>query len=191
MSDHSSFLSIRTLTDALKAKLEAIRWVHDRQSEPAFQKVATFDVRDLAVALAELAITGDRVCLLVLGGEEFTNDVKGTDLHISHQVPFTLLLADRNLGDRQASFFGDQRTAGAVTLRDLILGRDAHGTANFLGCLFPDGSPRQVYIRPAEGEPFILNDHQRQTLAGIAVWAVHCEAVGGAQQISLGRFPIF
>lgn len=185
MNSHSSFLSVRTLTEALVAKLRAIRWVRGSHSEPAFSQVATFDVRDLAVALAELAVVGDRVCLIVLGGEEFTSDVRGTDLHISHRLPFTLLLADKNFGDRQASFFGDERTAGAVTLRDLVLGLDATGTANFLGLLLP-----QVYVRPIGGEPFILTEAQRTTLAGFGVWAVDCEAVGGAQQLSLGRHPI-
>ncbi len=178
---HSTFLSMRALTDALVAKLKAIRW----NAEAAFDQVTPFDVTDLELAIQELAATGNRVCLVVIHSEQFEHEVSGHDLHITHSVPITLLLADKNFSDRQSAFFGDQRTAGALTLRDLVLGLDPRGNPNFLGKL-----TAQTYVAPTNGMPFIVNQELRDKLSGFGVWSLSCDVIGGAQQMPLGDAPI-
>lgn len=165
----SSFQSAAELLALVVGRVRAIAL--DAGGGPAFAAVAVFDLADLGQALQDLAVSGDRLALIVVEGEQFTNERQGRNLVTRHTLQFSILAVDANLGSRQAALFGGALAAGVETpgaapapmslgalgLRDLLLGvrpaaalpasARARGGA---GCLPPDPAS------PPPGQPWLI-----------------------------------
>ena len=163
---------------ALKAAVEAITWTRaGGTAEPALQAVEIYDLRDLFTAMKEMIATKSRIALVILEGGDFANVTEGRELRARQTRRVTILLADRNWGDRQQGYMGDEKNPGAYTLADLV-------SEQLRG---PLTGVDQVYIRPVSIEPMLITGMERQNQVGRAAVAVALEIVGGEILVSLGN----
>ena len=182
----STIQSTGDILTALESKLGAIEWKSpDGKCVPAFQQIARFDMRDLIKALKELVAQGDRICLVIYVGEQFSQVRDGRNLRIRQVCHVTLLLADTNLGDRQKAFWGDDVNPGVMALKDLLMGYNAKNQPNLMGLLM-----NNVYVQPASGEPMAISSKDRDELAGRGAWMMQLELIGGELACDLGGLPI-
>jgi ribosomal protein S13 len=162
--------------NALKTKLQAVQW----NGAAAFVTVAMFDMSNLVVALQELLAIGDRVCLIVHDQERFENERRGRSLHTKQVRDIALLIADRNITNRQKALFGDADIPlpGALALKDAILN-------GVVGLLQPG-----MFIQPMHGEQIVLEKKVRDELQGRVAFTLGIQLVGGNIITDLGQQPI-
>ncbi len=177
-----------TVLDALKAKIEALQWVPAAgAAEAAFQKVALFDMSDLETALQELLIFDGRVCVIVLVSEQFENGAGGGLKLIMRQLRHvSLLIADRDYGNRQNALTGSETSPGVLALKDLVLSGQVLG-------LLTSGAPAVslgITVTPTQGAFVRLVDQTRENLAGRLCWEQDLELRGGYLEALLGPGPV-
>lgn len=185
---HGLLPSTAVVLAALEARIGQLRW----GAEPAFQMIATYDFRDLNAALEELQTASDRLCLILFEGEQFGNSRSGRQLTVRRNLRVTLLLADQHRANRPSAVFGAPGTAGAVVLKDIVLGLHREGTG-------PDGEPgRSVLgllvppcvVQPVASAPVSWSeDNSRRS--GRGAWLLLLEIIGGQLTCDLGQPPIF
>ncbi len=176
----NSTKSTVTVLNALKTKLEAVQWTPTGGSATAvFQKVGIFDLTDIVPALNELFAFGERVCFVILEGEDFREEKVGQEMRYHQQRRVSLIFSDRNWGDRQLALLGDTTTTpGALVLKDLLM----PGVTGIL----VDG----VYAAPESGELIELHDQARQDAPGRIVYRQPFVLTGGMLAFHLGKKPL-
>lgn len=169
-----------TVLNALKAKVAALQWTPSSgPAVAAFSKVAVFDLTDIVPALNELFAFGERVCFVILEGEDFREEKVGQEMRYHQTRRVSLLFSDRNWGDRQVALEGNTTTtAGALPLKDLLL-------PGVTGVLV-DG----VYAAPDSGELIELHDQARADAPGRIVYRQPFNLIGGMLAFSLGKKPV-
>jgi hypothetical protein len=168
--------------EAIEAKVKALKLSADYGAQPAFQTVGLFDVVDLEEALKEFIAARDRVCLVIFDGDDFNNDVKGTDLWSTQTRKIDFLVSDRVMGnDRRKALFGNKEHPGAIRLGDVL--RDG-----MAGILLPN--PKGIFLRPLGSESMTVSDAQQRNTPGRRGLVVHMDARGGLLTRDLGKSPI-
>ena len=179
MGNTYGFSNTNTALTALADKLTALQWTPEGgPAQNAFAKVALFDMTNLAVALRELMSYADRVCLIVHDSERFENEHKNRELRTRQRRDVQLLIADRQIANRQAALSGDNKTPGVLALKDIVLGA-------VVGPLVPG-----VFIQPEHGEQMILSEKARAELTGRVAFVLGLQIVGGNIITDLGPQPI-
>lgn len=181
MSTTSNFT--KSSTDVLNALKTRVATMVNPESDPltfAFQSVAIFDLTDIVAALNELFTFGERVCFVILEGEDFREEVSGRELRYHQTRRVSLLFSDRNWGDRQIALLGGALSSqpGVLKLKDLLLAR-------VTGVLL-DG----VYAAPDSGELIELHDQARADAPGRIVYRQGFNLTGGMLAFNLGKKPI-
>lgn len=160
----------KSITDALKARLELIQWDgSDLFPEVSGERaVRAYSHPNIAAALEELLIFEDRVCLIVPGRDEYQNEENGRELVTRCARTFFILLADRDYGDRLAAHLGDSDTPGVIEMNRLVV-------ENLLGT---DLGIRGVKVMPESGEAMTVTREgtaarvSEDELAGREAWAL-------------------
>lgn len=170
---YQGLLPIVDTLKALRARLESVKW----NGEQAFAAIYEFDIQDLHTALRELCAAHARVALIIYSGEDFDWSVRGQHLHLDrHQREITVLVADRNYGDRQKAFTGDgTKTPGVYTL--------GHMAINALtGMILPGG-----LCMPVSGSVAVIQGADRADLEGRGAYITNFHVVGGDYQVDLSK----
>lgn len=178
-----AFTPTITVLTALKAKLEALEWTPAAgPAEPAFQKVALFDVDDLSTALKDLLVFKDRACFILLDADRCDNELVGTKILSRQTRTVALLITDRDYGKRADALVGDATRPGVLALKDLIL-----DPANeIIGDLVTG-----VAVLPGTGSPMRITGEQRDNLTGRLAYELDLELRGGFMEVRLnGPGPI-
>lgn len=174
---NQNFLRTGPILTGLVTALRDLTYEQDGVAIPAFEAVALFDLTDLLEALKELVAAKDRVCLVIFAGTDFDNRISGQALHTKAVRRVTLVVADRNFGDRLKAFIGDDQSPGAYLLADRIV-------EQLRGPL--DGVPG-AYIQPMDAEPMSIDGKVRDELVGRGAMLVQLEVVGGEAMANQGQ----
>jgi hypothetical protein len=183
MSNNYGFTDTNAALQLLLAKLTALQWQPPAPGapQPAFSKVALFDLSDLVVALRELMSFENRICLVVHDLEQFVNRREGQELHTCQHRAVTLVMSDRYVGNRQTALSGDGAagtTPGVMALKDLVL-------ASIVGLLQPG-----MYVQPEHGDQMLFQQKVRDELQGRVAFTLGLTLIGGNVITPLGRQPI-
>ena len=118
---NQSLLRTGPVLSGLITALRALTCERDGAPVPAFEAVEAFDLTDLVEALQRLVAARDRVCLVIYDGTSFDSRRNGQALHTSSVRRFTVVVADRNFGDRMTAFVGSTDSPGAYLLADRVV----------------------------------------------------------------------
>ncbi len=166
---------------ALVTAISGIQWTPDTgPAEAAFETVSIYDLQDLFTAMKELVAAKSRVALVVFEGSSIENLTQGHQLHSQEIRRVTVLVADRNWGDRKKGFMGDSGSPGAYRLGDLLKSA-LPGPLDGVG---------QVYVRCTGIEPMMIQGQDRQNQVGRGAVAVALEICGGEKLTEL-RFRTY
>lgn len=159
-----------TILPLLKALLEALTLT---PPTPLFEKVEVFSMINLLQALEDLRVFKNRVCLVIPGDDAFENEVAGRELRTPTYRSFHLLMADRNYGARQRASTGsvESTNPGVIVMKEKV--EDALVGINF-GLL-------GARVRPIHGEPFALQDDDRDAAAGRECWKFEISVEAGTR----------
>jgi hypothetical protein len=179
VATRNSTVSLVTAAAQLLANLDSLQW----QNEKAFGRVELFTAADLAEALRQLLIASGRAAVLVWSGDDFTDDVSGTELRGKCEVEFTLLFVSTVLGNPQTALLGDERSPGLFALRDLVL-------PAVTGGLLAGTTP--TYLRKTAGSPFILREEGKGGAVSRSrvAYSLTLQMAGGEIYTQLGYRPM-
>lgn len=151
---------------ALEARIKALPLRDHATERLAFNKVELFHKKSLTAAIKKLFMFGDdRIAIVVWTDRDFEEDKAHPQLiRFTQDWSFTVLIADRDYGSRQAASTGDDNTVGVVALQDALLDPENELIGSDLG--FPD----HVLV-PVSAEAFDLNNDEKK-LPGRAAAAV-------------------
>lgn len=177
------FTATVSVLAALQAKLEALEWTPATgPAEPAFQKVALFDVDDLATAIKDLLVFKDRACFILLDAERCDSELAGNKVVSRLTRTVALLITDRDYGKRADALVGDATRPGVLALKDLILDPDNE----IIGDLVTG-----VAVLPGFGSPVRITGEARDNLTGRLAYELDLELKGGSLVVALtGPGPI-
>ncbi len=148
----------------------------------AFSRVAIFDSENLVAAFQQLLISEQRICLVVVMDEQFHTVNRGQQLIVTRTLPVTLLISNRQLGDRVAALYGNATSPGAYGLMELVL-------PAVTGMLL--APPNGVTCEPVNNSVLIVkNEKDKQNLPGRAAVALELHCCGGNLQAALGPIPV-
>jgi len=183
----TSFL-IRTvpILEAIKSRLEEMTWTPTGGGAVlAFGQVIIFDLKDLASALRELLAVEDRVALIVYEGDRWDNEANGQSLTSTLTREVTVIVSDRQLGDRSAATLGSTENPGAYALADLVI-ESLHGPLT-LRLVDAAGAARgRAWMQPLDGQPLLIEGQLRDQLVGRAAKVVRIEVRSGVIQSDIG-----
>ncbi|HWD20513.1 MAG TPA: hypothetical protein VHB20_14670 [Verrucomicrobiae bacterium] len=129
---------------------------------------------DLVRAFQELKSFKNRICLIIPSYDHYQETREGNSLKIHCVRQFTLLLCDRDVGNRQKASTGDPADPahpGVLAMKDYV--------ENNLIALNFDFLPALLVLHPLEGQPFKLVDKDRTDLAGRLGWLMTWQADAG------------
>jgi hypothetical protein len=149
-------------------------------SEAAFQKVELHDSSDLRLALMELVIFEDRVCIIALDEDLFNKERKGSNLICHGTTQVILMIADRRFGEREKALVGDTTSPGVLGLKDLVI-------PAVFGPLSTTGALQAIYCAPANGVEMTLEAENREDLAGRLAYVLSLTVYGGEMHTSLNN----
>lgn len=163
---------------SLRLRLEAVSWTPTGGvPEAAFQAVDVFDLADLEKALRELLVVRDRAALIIHRGNQYMSEVNGTSLTVGVAREFSILVTDRDIGDRTASLLGSDFTPGAELLADLVA-EQLVGTLPVLRADAATAARGRGWVEIMESTPFTIDDKVRDILVGrtavVVRIVVHC-----------------
>jgi hypothetical protein len=174
------------ITAALQAILSALQvTIGTNAPVAAFSRVELFDSESLLEAFQLLAISEQRICLVVTLDEHFQTTNRAQTLITTRELPVALLVSDRILGDRTTALYGDDTTPGAWGLLELVL-------PAVMGMLIAPAPPLSgVTSEPVNASVLIVkNQKEKQNLPGRAAVALELHCRGGNLQAALGPQPV-
>ncbi len=176
----ASAVLVQTLLTIVKALKLA-----DNQT-PAFGAVALFDQESLVEAFKWLAITDQRVCVIVPLDEQFEEKAgHGTKLVITRMLPVALLISDRVLGDRVSALYGNATAQppviGAYGLYELVL---PAVTGQIVA------GPAKAVATPQVASLFVVKEKQQTNLPGRSALALELHIRGGVLEANIGPGPV-
>jgi hypothetical protein len=183
---NNTLLRTVPLLQALQARLQALTWTAPGQPpQPAFARVLIHDLRDLAAVVREMLAFDDRICLIVYEGDRWSNRSEGTQLLSELTRDVTLIVSDRQLGDRPAALLGGHNNPGAYLLGDLVAealrGPLALPPKDAAGAV---GS--RAWMQPVEGRPLLMAEKDREELTGRGGKIISLEIRSGTASAYLG-----
>lgn len=174
---------VTAIVNQLVTNLAALKiTIGNAAPTPAFARVALFDSENLVAAFQQLLISEQRICLVVVLDEQFKTENRGQVLISTRELPVTLLISDRQLGDRVAALYGNAATPGAYGLMELAL-------PVVTGMLL--APPNGVTSEPIRNSVLIVkNEKDKQNLPGRSAVALELHCRGGNLQAPLGPQPV-
>lgn len=170
------FVPTLEMLNSLKAACEAIELV---PGERMFQAVKVFHTPDVVRALRELHAFQKRGCFLIPGGDEFENEKVGQSLRSAATREFVMLICDQNVASMTAAAVGDEKTAGIVRMKDLVV-------ESLLGSQL-SASTQLVRLRPTESEPIEITIEDAKKQPGRQVWQMTWLADAGWTAVTVNR----
>jgi hypothetical protein len=167
---------------ALDTKLRAVMWdPPGGGSVAAFGTVGTFDLSDLAQALRELLVVSDRAALIIYQGTQYDARASGRDVTAECVRDISILVTDRDVGNRMAALVGGEVTPGAALLADLVAER-LLGSLPIPGVDAAGASRLRGWVEIVATTPFAIEDRVRDVLVGrtamVVRLLVHCGDAG-------------
>ena len=154
------------LLRALVAKLQALEWEPaGGGAVPAFGSVVIYDLRDQAEAMKDLLGLDQRQALVIYEGDKWTGTVDGRHLNTEVVREVSVVVSDRQLGDRQAALVGSANNPGALLLSDLVL----ESVAGNLSVPVEDAAnavESRAWVEPVEAVPMVIEGKLRSELVG-------------------------
>lgn len=126
-----------------------------------FERVEFYDSQKLAEGLRALGIFKSRACLLVPGGDTYSNALDGNSLRTSQATEFHMLIADRDYSAKPGAFFGSDKNIGVLDMKDIVVDALAGNRIAGGGVLVPVG-----------GGALTLPDKQSKDTPGRECWVV-------------------
>jgi hypothetical protein len=108
------------LLRALEARLRAMRWTFPGGDAALFGVVKVYDIKELALAMTEAVSVEQRAAFVVFHGSLHANERQGQVLMTETIRQVTILVTDRNLGDRNVALMGSGRQPGIYEIADLV-----------------------------------------------------------------------
>jgi hypothetical protein len=169
----------RTIVTAFLTGLAAVKLpVAFGADVAAFQKVKAYDLEDLLKALEDLLIFKDRAALVLFEQCEHENRVDGRVMKVKRDVRVSVLIADRDWGNRQKALMGEDPAEGA-TPGALLLGN--------LCVEAMIGENAGMIIEAETGEIFALSGKKRENAAGRIAWRQEFKVTAGMLSVDLSR----
>lgn len=147
----------------------------DPATPAAFDKVAVFDLQNLAVAMEELFAYSNRIALIALDAVDHNSSVLGRTLRVAQSLSITILFSDRRYSDRQKALMGDSTTPGALFLQTLLV--------NAVTGELPNGG----VVQPRAGRLVALENADRTNETGRIVFAQDFDVATSWDAISSSR----
>lgn len=172
-----SIVDLATAIPQLIANLQAIVW----SAQPAFQRVELFTTADPLEAFESLLIAQGRACIVVWGGDDFTDAVSGAELRGACRTEITVMFVSTVIGDLRAALLGNDTAPGLFALRQLVL-------PAVTGVLIPS----VAFLRKIDGTPVIIRQRSKgnQLSRSRVAYALTLEMSGGEIYAPLGYKPI-
>jgi len=169
------YVETNTLLAALKTELESIP--HPTISgERLFERVDYHENKKLREALTDLVISKQRVCIIVPGGDSYSNERQGRVIFSRRVSTLDLLIADRawTKGGHEA-VFGGSKNLGVLKMKDVVV---AHLAAH------PQLGLAYVALTPEEGNQIEIADDQVKDVPGRECYVVSYSTPTGEIEIS-------
>lgn len=174
---NQSLLRTGPIVAGLLDALRALTYDQDGVPKAAFEAVEAFDLTDLVEALQRLVAARDRVCLVIYDGTSLESRVAGQALYTGSVRRFTLVVADRNFGDRMTAFIGSDSSPGAYLLADRVVEEFRGQITGIDGC----------WWEPTDIEPMSIEGQVRDELVGRGAMLVQLRCHGGEAMASNGQ----
>lgn len=173
------------ILEAIRQRLASLEWTPPGGGPvAAFGQVVIYDLKDLAVAVRELLALDDRVALIIYEGDKWSNDAIGYTATFELVRQVTVLVTDRQLGDRTAATLGGDYNPGAYLLADLV-NEDLLGSVTINRADAAGASSRRVWMRPTDGQPMLIEGRVREELVGRSAKVLSFEVLSGTASSNL------
>ncbi len=165
----SSFVPTLTLITALKTVLEAIPLPGGADGEKLFERVDFHENKKLKEALTDLIIVKQRVCIIVPGGDGYTNVKEARTIRSVRHSTLDLLIADRSWtkGGYDA-LVGGPKNVGILAMKDLVVNTLADNPQLATGD--PLTPLPWVVLQPEQGAEITIADAVAKDTPGRECW---------------------
>lgn len=177
-TDFNGLRRTKDVLEEIEKRVKALKL--DASAQAAFETVELFDANDFAAAIQAFIVAKNRVCVIVFEGDDFANDVNGTDLTAKQTRTVYLMVSDRVMGanPRKALIGDGGEHPGAHTLADIA-------KEQLTGILF--ANPKGVFVRCKGSQPLVVQQDKQPGRRGISI---ELEVRGGLLTKDLGKSPI-
>jgi hypothetical protein len=183
-SSTNKLRSTKAILDALIAKLAAVR-LDDQGDALAFERVELFDLSDYQDAMRRLALSEQRLALVIWSGDGYENERQLTVLQTRRTLSVDIFVSVRRLDDPVAAMTGDDTEPGTLALRDKVI------AAVYGVILEGDDDQEAIYAVPQSVERGILNADDKKENPGRQILILNLQLAGEYLETAVGSNPSY
>lgn len=170
-SGSNKFRPTKAILAALVAKLQAVK-LDDAGDALLFERVELFDLSDYQDAMRRLAITQNRIALVIWSGDDYATEKQETVSLTQRTLNVDVFVTVKRLDNAVAALTGDDHDPGVLDLRDKVIGA-CYGVVL-------DGSDTEeaIYATPQSVERGILNADDKKENPGRQILILNLQLAG-------------